>query len=80
MHRAFGIDLTDEENPGNPELGDCLINAVRPVVASNEVPYLQNTWQVRTACQGERRKRKKERMGTGEVEFPMRRTKMNEPI
>ena len=30
-----------EENPGKPQLGDRLMKAVRPVIASNVVPYPQ---------------------------------------
>ena len=32
-----------EENPGKPQLGDSLIKAARPGIASNEVPYYQMT-------------------------------------
>ena len=41
VHRPPGIYLTTEENPGKPQLGDRLMNAVKPVTVSNEVPYLQ---------------------------------------
>ena len=30
-----------EKNPEKPQLGDCLMKAVRSVIASNGVPYLQ---------------------------------------
>ena len=33
--------LPNEENPGKFQLGDSLMKAVRPVIASNGVPYLQ---------------------------------------
>ena len=36
-----GIYLTAEENPGKLQLGDRLVKAVRPVIASNGVPCLQ---------------------------------------
>ena len=32
-----------EENPGKPQLGDRLMKAVRPVIASNGVIFLQIT-------------------------------------
>ena len=39
--RSPGIYLTTEENPGNPQLGIHLVKPVRPVIASNGIPYLQ---------------------------------------
>ena len=42
VYRSPGIYLRAEENPGKPRLGDRLTNAVRPVIASNGVAYLQN--------------------------------------
>ena len=39
--RSSGIYLTAEENSGKPQLGDHLMKAVHPVIASNGVPYLQ---------------------------------------
>ena len=33
VHRSPGICLTVEENPGNPQLGDRLMKAVRSVIA-----------------------------------------------
>ena len=39
--RSHGICLTIEENPGKLQLGDSDVGAVRPVIASNGVPYLQ---------------------------------------
>ena len=42
VHRSPGICLTAEENPRKPQLGDRLMKgAVRPVIASNEVPFVQ---------------------------------------
>ena len=38
-HRSPGI-YRDEKTPGKLQLGDCLMNAVRPVIASKRVPYL----------------------------------------
>ena len=43
VHRSPDIYLTTEENPGNPQVGDRLMKAVRSVIASNGVPYLQMT-------------------------------------
>ena len=40
VHRSSGICLTSEENPGKPQLGESPWT-MRPVIASNEVPYLQ---------------------------------------
>ena len=39
--RSPGICLTAEENPGKPQVGDRLNKAVRPVITSNGIPYLQ---------------------------------------
>jgi hypothetical protein len=33
------LEFKAEENPGKSQLGDSLIKAMRPVIASNEVPY-----------------------------------------
>ena len=41
MHRSPGILFTAEETPGKPQLGDRLMKAVRLVVASNEIHYLE---------------------------------------
>ena len=41
VHRSPGIYLTTEENPEKPQLGNRLMKAVQPVIATNEVPYLQ---------------------------------------
>ena len=41
--RFHDIYHTSEENPGNSQLRDRLIKVVRPVIDSNEVPYLQMT-------------------------------------
>ena len=35
------IYVTAEENTGKPQVGDRPINAVRPIITSNEDPYLQ---------------------------------------
>ena len=40
VQRLLGIYLTAEENPGKPQLGDRL-KAMRIVVASNKILYLQ---------------------------------------
>ena len=41
VNRSLGIYLPAEENPRKPQLGDRLMKPVRPVIASNEVPFLQ---------------------------------------
>ena len=41
VHRFPGICLTAEENPGKPQLGERLKKALRSVIASNRVPYIQ---------------------------------------
>ena len=38
---VHGICLTPEENHGKLHLGDHLIKGIRPVIASNGVPYFQ---------------------------------------
>ena len=43
VHRSAGIYLIAEENPGKPQLGDRLRNAVRPVIASNVDPFFEMT-------------------------------------
>ena len=40
MRRSPGIYLA-EDNYEKPQLGERLVKAVRPVIASNEVTYLQ---------------------------------------
>ena len=39
--RSPGICLTAEENPRKPQLGESDEGAVRPVISSNGVPFLQ---------------------------------------
>ena len=56
VHRSPGIYLTTEENSGKPQLGDSLRKAMRSVIVSNGVPYLQMKWLDPTAHQGRRRK------------------------
>ena len=51
VHRYPGICLTAAENPGKPQLGDRLISAVLPVIASNGVPYLQMTGKINALAQ-----------------------------
>ena len=41
MITGAGIYFTTEENPEKPQLGDRLIKAVRPVIASNGIPFIQ---------------------------------------
>ena len=41
VHRSLGIYLTTEESSGKTKLGDRLMKAVRPVIASNGVPDIQ---------------------------------------
>ena len=65
MHRSPGIYLRAEENPGKPDLGDCLMKSVRPVIASNEVPYIQITSIGSHGMSGRDKEGKKERIGWG---------------
>ena len=37
VHISLGIYLTAEKNTGKPQLGDHLMKAVRPIIASNGV-------------------------------------------
>ena len=41
VHRSPGMCLTAEENPGTSARRPSDEQAARPVIASNEVPYLQ---------------------------------------
>ena len=41
LHRFSGINRSAETNSRKLQLGDCLMKAVQPVIASNSVPYLQ---------------------------------------
>jgi hypothetical protein len=41
MYRSLGICFTAEKKTGNPQLEDPMTKAVRPVIASNGVTYLQ---------------------------------------
>ena len=41
VHRSSGIYFWAEENPRRSQLGDRLMKAVRPVIASNGVLYLK---------------------------------------
>ena len=60
MHPHPSIYLTDEEKPGG-QLGDYLMKFVRPVIASNEVLYLQMTSVGLQGTSERKRDRKKER-------------------
>ena len=64
VHRSPSICFTADENSGNPQLGDRPMQAVRPVFASNEIPFLQMRSQDRIAGQeGRRMERSKGRGG-----------------
>ena len=41
VYRSSGIYFTAEESPGKPQLVDRLLKPVRPVNATNGVPYLR---------------------------------------
>ena len=56
VHILSDIYLMAEENPGKPQLGDHLIKAVQPVIASNGVPYLQMISKITTMPGREREK------------------------
>ena len=59
-HRFLGIYLTVEENSGKRQLGNQQIKAVRPVIDSNGVPYIQTRSVGSHNTSG---KEKKENMG-----------------
>ena len=40
LHRSLGFYLSPEESPRKPPIGERLIKAVRPVIASNGVPCI----------------------------------------
>ena len=46
VHRYPGIHLTAEDILGKPQLGDNLKKAVRPVISSNGIPYLQMAYEI----------------------------------
>ena len=53
MHRSPGICLMAEEKPRKPQLGDSLMKAVRPVIASNGVSRIaQHIRKERSKGQG----------------------------
>ena len=58
-----GICLTAEENPGKPQLGDCLVKAVQPVIATNGITYLQMN-SVGFYCSYGKNKKRKGREGS----------------
>ena len=59
--RATGIYLTAEENPRKLQLGDK--GALRPVIASNGVPFLQMRSAGSHSTSGMAKEGKKERIG-----------------
>ena len=63
MHRCPGIYLTAEENIGKPQLGDRLMKAVRVIIPSIGVPYLEMAPEVSRHGGTRRRRRGKERIG-----------------
>ena len=64
VHRSLVICLTAEENPRKPQLGDCLINGLCEVFASNGVPFLQMRSVGSHSRSGREKEGKEERMGT----------------
>ena len=61
LHRSPGICLTAEEKPGKRQLGDRLIKAVRPIIASNGAPYLPMKSVRSNRTSGRAKEAKKER-------------------
>ena len=57
MHRSLGIYVIAKQNPGK----DCLLDAMRPVTASNGAFYLQMTLVSLQSTSGEKNKGKRER-------------------
>ena len=62
--RFLEIYLMDEENSGKPQLEDCLMISVRPIITPSGVPYLQMRSVISLYMSGEER-RKKETTGVG---------------
>ena len=56
MYRSPGIYLRTEENPGKPQLEDCLMKTVWPVITSNGSFTSKWCWYNCTACQVGRKK------------------------
>ena len=64
VHRSPGICLTAEENSRKPQLGGRLMKGdVRPVIASNGVPFLQMSSVGSHSTSGREKEGKKERAG-----------------
>jgi hypothetical protein len=62
-HRSPGIYLTAEGDPVKLQLGDCLMKAVRPEIASNVIPCLQMRSVGSYSTSGREKKGKKDGMG-----------------
>ena len=58
-----------EENPGEPQLGDRLMKALRPVIASNGVPYFQMRSVGSPGTLGKEKEGKKERIGWDRIKI-----------
>ena len=58
------IYLRAKGNPVKPQLGDCLMKAMRSVIASNGVPYLQMRSLGLHSTSERGKKEKKERLGS----------------
>ena len=43
VHKSLGIYLTAEENPGELQLGNCLMEAMGMIIILNGIPYFQIT-------------------------------------
>ena len=64
VHRYPGICLTAEENPRKPQLGDRLMKRLKPVIASNGVPFLQIRSIESHSTSGREKEKNKERTGS----------------
>jgi hypothetical protein len=63
VHRSPGIYVTAEGNVGKHQLGDSLMKAVRSVIASYGVAYLQMRSVGSHSRSGREKEEKKERSG-----------------
>ena len=69
VHRSPGICLRAEKNPRKPQIGD--EGAVRPVIVSNGVPFLQIRSIESHSTLGREKEGKKERMRKDSISFLM---------
>ena len=69
VHKSPGIYQMAEENHGKPQLGDRLMKAVRPIVSSNGVPYLQMRSVGSLSTSEKEKEGNKDSVGVGFIEY-----------